>query len=88
MKKQKLKLNRLGEVLKERGIKNQFIANKLQLTKASISSYVTNTHQPSLETLYQIATLLKIPVTELLNPDLQIAPKDEPRKQNRQIKAE
>jgi len=88
MAKQKLMLNRLGEILKERGVKNQFLANKLHLTKTSISSYVTNTHQPSLETLYQIATLLNIPVTELLNPDMQVYPKDEPRKQKRPKKAE
>ena len=66
------RLNRLGEILKARGIKNQFVADKLGLTKASVSNYVTNKHQPSLETLYQIATLLDIPVTELLNPDLKI----------------
>jgi transcriptional regulator with XRE-family HTH domain len=74
------KLNRLGEVLKERGIKNQFIADKLKVTKGSVSNYVNNVHQPSLEVLYQIATILNISVTELLYPDLKIFPKDEPRK--------
>jgi|GEM_PF-1915655 transcriptional regulator with XRE-family HTH domain len=83
MTKQKLKLNRLGEILQERGIKNQFIADKLQLTKASVSNYVTNSHQPSLETLYQIATLLDIDVTLLLCPEVKIRPKAEPRKQKK-----
>jgi putative transcriptional regulator len=73
-------LNRLSEVLKERGIKNQFIADKLKVTKASVSGWVTNAHQPSLEVLYQIATLLNLPVTELLYPDLKVYPKNEPRK--------
>lgn len=74
------KLNRLGEILKERGIKNQWVADKLYLTKASISNYVTNKHQPSLETLYEIATLLDIPVAELLNPEIRLYPNKEPLK--------
>lgn len=80
MKTEQEKLNRLGEVLKERGVKNQFIADKLKVTKASVSNYVNNIHQPSLEVLYQIATILNIPVTELLYPDLKIFPKDEARR--------
>ncbi len=72
MKMEPKRLNKIGEVLKERGIKNQWLADKLGMTKASVSNYVTNKHQPSLETLYQIATLLDIPVTELLNPDLKV----------------
>lgn len=80
MKIEQEKLNRLGEVLKERGIKNQFIADKLKVTKASVSNYVNNIHQPSLEVLYQIATILNISITELVYPDLKILPKEEPRK--------
>ena len=75
-----LKLNRLGEILKDRGIKNQFVADKLKVTKASISNYVNNKHQPSLEVLYQIATILNISPTELLYPDLKVYPKEEPLK--------
>ena len=78
------KLNRLGEVLHERGVKNQFIADKLKVTKTSVSNYVNNIHQPSIEVLYQIATILNIPVTELLYPDLKIYPKDEPRRHKKQ----
>ena len=74
------RLNRLGEILAAKGVKSVWIAEKLNLTKASVSNYVTNKHQPSLETLYQIATLLEIPVTELLNPEIKAYPKDEPRK--------
>ena len=70
----------MDEILQERGIKNQFIADKLQLTKASVSNYVTNSHQPSLETLYQIATLLDISVTQLLYPEMKVYPKSEPRR--------
>lgn len=73
-------LNRLGEILAAKGVKAVWVAEKLNLTKASVSNYVTNKHQPSLETLYQIATLLDIPVSDLLYDDLKIRPKDEPRK--------
>lgn len=74
------KLNRIGVVLAERGIKSQFIADKLKVTKASVSGWVTNSHQPSLEILYQIATLINIDVTLLLNPDINVYPKVEPQK--------
>jgi len=74
------KLNRLDEVLKERGIKNQFLVEKLKVTKATVSGWVTNTHQPSVEVLYQIATLLNIKITDLLYSDLKLYPKEEPRK--------
>jgi putative transcriptional regulator len=71
-------LNMLGEILKEKGIKNQFLADRLNITKASVSNYVNNVHQPSIRVLYQIATILNINVTDLLNPDLTILPKEVP----------
>ena len=74
------KLNRLGIILKQRGIKNQFVADSLKVTKASVSGWVNNTHQPSLEVLYQIATLLNIKVTKLLDPDIKVYPREQPRR--------
>ena len=73
-------LNRIGVVLREHGIKNQFIADRLKITKTSVSNYVNNVHQPSLEVLYQIATIINVSVTDLLRPDLKVLPKVEPRK--------
>ena len=78
-------LNRIGIVLRERGIKNQHIADKLKITKTSVSNYVNNVHQPSLEVLYQIATLINVPITELLCPEVKVLPKEQPRKHKKTI---
>lgn len=78
-----LQLNRLGEILKDRGIKNQWVADRLKITRASVHNYATNKHQPSLEVLYQLATLLQIPPSALLYDDLKVYPKDTARKQTR-----
>ena len=74
------RLNRLGEILAAKGVKSVWVADRLNLTKATVSHYVTNKHQPSLEVLYQLATLLNLKVSDLLYDDLKIQPKEEPRK--------
>jgi transcriptional regulator with XRE-family HTH domain len=72
----KEKLNLLGDILKKRGIKNQYIADNLNVSKATVSGWVTNTHQPSVEALYQMAALLNIGVRQFLNPDVKLYPKE------------
>jgi putative transcriptional regulator len=68
----KEKLNLLGDILKKRGVKSQFIADNLNVSKATVSGWVTNTHQPSIEALYQMAALLNIGVRQFLNPDVKL----------------
>jgi transcriptional regulator with XRE-family HTH domain len=75
----KEKLNLLGDILKKRGIKSQFVAENLNVSKATVSGWVTNTHQPSVEALYQLAALLNIGVRQLLNPDVKLNTKENQR---------
>jgi transcriptional regulator with XRE-family HTH domain len=59
-------MNRIKEVLDEKGIKQTWLAEKLDKSYNMVNSYVQNRRQPSLETLYKVAELLNVDVKELL----------------------
>jgi putative transcriptional regulator len=59
-------MNRIKEVLKEKGIKQIWLAEKLDKSYNMVNSYVQNRRQPSIECLYETAEILKIEVKELL----------------------
>ncbi|WP_103725912.1 helix-turn-helix domain-containing protein [Flavobacterium croceum] len=60
-------MNRIKEVLKEKGIKQVWLAEKLGKSYNMVNGYVTNKRQPSIELLYKIAKLLNVNAKELLN---------------------
>ena len=62
-----LTLNRIKEVLKEKGIKQIWLAEKLEKSYNMVNGYVQNRRQPSLEDLYKIAKILDVDTAELLN---------------------
>lgn len=62
-----MKINRLKIVLAEKEKTSKWLANELGKSESTISRWCTNEVQPSLETLAQIATILKIDIKELLN---------------------
>jgi putative transcriptional regulator len=59
-------MNRIKEILEEKGIKQVWLAEKLGKSFNTVNGYVQNRHQPSLEVLYEIAEILSIEVKELL----------------------
>jgi len=59
-------MNRIKEVLDEKGIKQTWLAEKLGKSFNMVNSYVQNRHQPSLETLYKIAEVLDVSARDLL----------------------
>ena len=59
-------MNRIKDVLEERGIKQTWLAEKLDKSYNMVNSYVTNRRQPSIEILYRIADLLQVSVKDLL----------------------
>ena len=59
-------MNRIKEVLAERGIKQVWLAEQLGKSYNMVNSYVQNRRQPSIECLYEIAEILNISVKELL----------------------
>ena len=59
-------MNRIKEVLEEKGIKQTWLAEKLGKSFSIVNAYVCNRRQPSLETLFQIAEILGVDVSYLL----------------------
>jgi transcriptional regulator with XRE-family HTH domain len=59
-------MNRIKEVLEEKGIKQTWLAEKLGKSYNMVNGYVQNRQQPRLEVLYEIAKILEIDVSVLL----------------------
>lgn len=61
-------INRIKVVLVEKKKTNKWLAEQLGKDVATISKWCTNSAQPSLETLLQIAKVLEVDPRELLIP--------------------
>ena len=61
-----IKMNRIKEVLKEKGIKQTWLAEKLGKSFNTVNSYVQNRQQPRLEVLNMIAEILDVDVKDLI----------------------
>ena len=59
--------NRIKEVLKERGIKQTWLAERLGKSFCIVNSYVCNRRQPSLDVLFEIAKILNVDPKELID---------------------
>ena len=59
-------MNRIKEVLGEKGIKQKWLAEKLGKSYNMVNGYVQNRQQPRLEVLYEIARILEVDVKDLL----------------------
>jgi putative transcriptional regulator len=60
-------MNRIKQVLEEKGIKQVWLADKLGKSFNTVNGYVQNRNQPSLEVLYDIAKILSVNPKELLD---------------------
>lgn len=59
-------MNRIKQVLEEKGIKQKWLAEKLGKSYNMVNSYAQNRRQPSIEDLYKIAEILDIEAKDLL----------------------
>lgn len=59
-------MNRIKEVLEQKGIKQTWLAEKLGKSYNMVNAYVQNRQQPRLETLMEIANILDIDIKELI----------------------
>lgn len=64
-------INRLRVVLAEKRITNKWLAEQMGKSQTTISRWCKNEMQPSLETLVQIASVLKVDIRDLLTPTLE-----------------
>lgn len=67
-----MKINRLKIVLTEQSKTSKWLAKELGKSESTVSRWCTNEIQPSVETLAQIAQLLKVDIKEFLNSTSQI----------------
>jgi len=66
-KKEKKGLNRIGEVLKEKGVSQYRLYKDSGVSYSLINNYVANKKQPTLETLEKLALALKVSLRDLIN---------------------
>ena len=71
-------LNRIKVVMAERMVSNKVLSEMLNKDTATISRWVTNTSQPNLESLIEIAKALKCDVGELVRMDDSTILKNQP----------
>jgi transcriptional regulator with XRE-family HTH domain len=64
-------MNRIKEVLAQKGITQTELAKSLEKSFNMVNSYVQNRRQPSVEVLFEIANILKVDVKELLESNLE-----------------
>ena len=62
-----LKLNRVKVVLVEQGKTGKWLAEKLGKSTCTVSKWCSNSAQPDLQTLNDIANLLDVEVSDLLH---------------------
>lgn len=59
-------MNRIKDVLEQKGIKQKWLAEQLGKSYNMVNSYAQNRRQPSIEDLYKIAEILDVEVATLL----------------------
>jgi len=59
-------MNRIKEVLEQKGIKQKWLAEKLDKSFNTVNSYVQNRQQPRLEVLNEISEILDVDIKDLL----------------------
>lgn len=67
-------MNRIKEVLEQKGITQTWLAEQLGKSYNMVNSYVQNRQQPRLEVLFEIAKILHVNAKDLLvdqNPEKQ-----------------
>jgi transcriptional regulator with XRE-family HTH domain len=62
-------MNRIKEVLEEKGIKQTWLARQLGKSYNMVNGYVQNRQQPRLEVLFQITKILEVDPKKLIKID-------------------
>lgn len=62
-------LNRIKVILAEKNLQNKWLAEQLGRDQATVSKWVTNSAQPSLEMLIKISDCLGVSVEDLIRKE-------------------
>ena len=60
------KLNRIKAILVEKGVSNKALAEKMNVTQGTVSTWCRNFKQPGMDTLFDIADYLQVEARDLL----------------------
>lgn len=63
------KLNRIKIALVEKDMSQKELAERLGMSFGAVNGYCCNRQQPTLTTLQQIASILQVPMRELIKED-------------------
>ena len=66
MVKNRKNINHIKLVLAEKNLQNKWLAEKLGRGQATVSKWVTNSTQPSLDLLIKMAKVLEVELTDLV----------------------
>ena len=69
-------MNRIKQVLSEKQLTQMWLANKLGKSYNMVNAYVQNRQQPRIEVLYQIAILLNVEASTLLETNIKVSLSD------------
>lgn len=62
------KINRIREILEEKGLKNKDLIVHFKIKKETVSRWINNKQQPTLNTLNDLAEFLQVDIRDLLYP--------------------
>ncbi|MEY2948873.1 MAG: hypothetical protein RLZZ248_74 [Bacteroidota bacterium] len=57
----------LKEIIKAKGLKNNFISQKLGVSEVSVSNWVKGKSTPSKKHLEKLSQLLEVPISDIVN---------------------
>jgi putative transcriptional regulator len=61
-----MRLNRIKDVLKEKGISQMWLSKKLGKSFSTVNAYCCNRQQPSLQLLVEIANILSVSIKDII----------------------
>jgi len=59
-------MNKIGDVLKEKGLKQKWLAEQLGMSTVTISTFVNNRRQPKTKDLVRMCDILNVDLTQLI----------------------
>mgnify|MGYP003563832224 CR=1 FL=1 len=64
-----MKLNRIKDILEQKGISQTWLAKQVGKSFSTINSYACNRYQPDLETLLAISKILQVDLKDLITDE-------------------
>ena len=64
-----MKLNRIKDILDQKGISQTWLAKQVGKSFSTINSYACNRYQPDLETLLAISKILQVNLKDLITDE-------------------